>query len=261
MSVKLKIMSFNLRVRTHNDGINIFDNRTERILDVIKKEAPALIGFQEANDYMRDWLLNELCGEYTLIGCGRTADYTGESTVLAYKTRDFLLVNAETFWLSGTPRVPGSRFEVDQSHCPRICTCATLKHRGAEKLLAFYNTHTDHQGHTARLLEVTQIMQHISQNVPQQANVVITGDMNATPLSPEIIAFTTSIPDRHFVDCTESISGTFHGFGKKTEYSKIDYIFTDAKTDPSASYAIVDLPKEGVYMSDHLPVCAYIELD
>lgn len=261
MSVKLKVMSFNLRVRTQNDGINIFDNRTERISEVIKQESPSLIGFQEVTDYMRDWLQAELRSEYTLIGCGRMADYTGESTVLAYRTCDFLLLNAETFWLSGTPRVPGSRFEVDQSHCPRICTCVTLKHRNAEKLLAFYNTHTDHLGRTARLLEVTQIMQHISQNVPQNANVVITGDMNATPQSPEIIAYTTSIPDRHLVDCTESIGGTFHGFGKRTEYIKIDYIFTDAKTVPSESYAVADIPKEGIYMSDHLPVCAYIELD
>ena len=261
MYVKLKIMSFNLRVRSQNDGINIFDNRTERISEVIRQESPALIGFQEVTDYMRDWLLTEFCDKYTFIGCGRTDDYTGESTVLAFKTHDFLLINADTFWLSTTPRVPGSRIGADQSQCPRICTCATLKHRNASNLIAFYNTHTDHLGQTARLLQVTQIMQHISQNVPQNANIVITGDMNAQPDTPEIKAFTTSISQRKIFDCTEHISGTFHGFGKRVVPSKIDYIFTDAKCNREEVYAINDIPISGIYLSDHLPVCALIEFD
>ena len=45
-----KFCTFNLRINNAGDGINRFDNRFERIVDVIKREKPHVIGFQEGND-------------------------------------------------------------------------------------------------------------------------------------------------------------------------------------------------------------------
>lgn len=53
MSVKLKIMTFNLRVDSSGDGINRLFNRKDRILATIDNEKPDLIGFQEASDTTR----------------------------------------------------------------------------------------------------------------------------------------------------------------------------------------------------------------
>ena len=41
--MKLKIMTFNLRVRVESDGVNCFDNRREKIFSVIDSEKPDLI--------------------------------------------------------------------------------------------------------------------------------------------------------------------------------------------------------------------------
>lgn len=264
MSTKIKVMTFNLRVVAEVDGVNIFYNRKSRILETIKMEAPELIGFQEANDEMRNWLREAIAPEYTLVGCGRNANYFGESTVLAFKNSSFNMIKSDNFWLSATPEIPGSRYEdIDQSHCPRMCTVALLKHKDAAGLLWFYNTHTDHKGSHARLVEAKQVMEHIQTHVDYKGGqrFVLTGDMNAYPDAPEILEFTDFIKDRKVTDLTENVGGTFHGFGKRETPVKIDYIFTDADCDINESYKIDEGAKYGIYISDHVPVCGYITLE
>ena len=58
--MEMKIMSFNLRTEARSDGINYFPHRKSRILSAIETESPDLIGFQEATDTMRDWLIEAL---------------------------------------------------------------------------------------------------------------------------------------------------------------------------------------------------------
>ena len=61
---------------------------------------------------------------------------------------------------------------------------------------------------------------------------------------------------------------TFHAFGKLTNYAKkfgeravkIDYIFTNLPTDVNESYALSDKPIDGIYISDHCPVVAFVEI-
>ena len=130
MSAKIKVFTFNLRVEAKVDGINTFSNRRGRILDTIKEYSPDIIGFQEANDNMREWLIDSL-SDYTVVGCGRLADWRGESTVLAFKKHMFEMISLENHWLSATPDIPASTFGGDQSSCPRIFTAVCLKHREA----------------------------------------------------------------------------------------------------------------------------------
>ena len=42
--------------------------------------------------------------------------------------------------------------------------------------------------------------------------------------------------------------------------SKIDYIFTDLTADKTESYRVEDAPVDGVYISDHFPVVAFVEV-
>ena len=70
MSAKLKVFTFNLRIDNEGDGINVFDNRAERIYACINAYKPDLIGFQEGNPYMRACLRENL-RDYTIVGCGR----------------------------------------------------------------------------------------------------------------------------------------------------------------------------------------------
>lgn len=259
--MELKIFTFNLRTEAAVDGINMFHNRHDRVLGCIREYDPDIIGFQECRTEMKTWLADAIAPlGYTLIGCGREKDYHGESTPIAFKRSKFELVSCMTRWLSFNPTTPGSRFAGDQSGCPRVFTAAVLKPEEGIPFL-FLNTHTDHKGTTARLLGATEIMQYVSD---QKLHFIITGDMNATPGTPEINAFTASEPcGRPVTDLTSLIPGTFHGFGRHPadKMPKIDYIFTDMAGDASKAFAVPDEPVEGVYISDHRPVCAFAETE
>lgn len=261
MSTTLKVCTFNLRVIAEVDGNNIFHNRKGRILDTIKENAPDLIGFQEAASVMKKWLGDELAPlGYTVVGCGRSADYRGESTCIAFKRDDFELIALETRWLSATPLVPGSRYAADQSGCPRVYTAATLKHKDSDEIFIFLNTHLDHKGSEARKLGALDVVRYLSE---RKLPCIITGDMNAHPGTPEIEAFTAyAINGKPVIDATASLGGTFHGFGRYSpeKAPKIDYIFTDLPCNISKSYVVTDTPADGLYISDHNPVCAFVEL-
>ena len=241
----IKVCTFNLRINNAGDGINCFDNRFERIVDVIKREKPHVIGFQEGNDYMTS-RLDACLDEYVFLGCGREKTYCGEGTYVAVLKRDFRVVSVENFWLSNTPTVAGSSFGGDH-------------HVESGKTFRFCNTHLDHKGENARVLGMRLIIEHLKEH-PE--SFVLTGDFNARPESDvvrEISSYT------HFgktvTDTTSSIGGSFHGFGKREVPTKIDYIFTNLPCDPTESYAWEDVPENGVYLSDHLPICSFITLD
>ena len=254
-ATQLKIMSFNLRVDYAGDGINSFTNRFDRVVEVLEREQPDLIGFQEVTDSMRARLRDHLPG-YTVQGCGREKNYHGEAMLIAYRKDVVELISLENTWLSPTPAVPGSTFGGDQSNCPRMFTAALVKHNAISMPFYFINTHLDHAGAEARYLGAMQLVQYIS---ARREYFVLTGDFNATPEAREITLITDVLGPRGAVDCTAGLGGTFHNFGRllPDRTVKIDYIFTDARcTD---SYVVEDIPVEGQFYSDHNAVCAMIE--
>ncbi len=257
MSQSLKIMSFNLRVDNTGDGINSFTNRFDRVIEVIEREQPDIVGFQEVTDAMRARLHDHIPG-YTVQGCGREKTYHGESMLVAYRTADVELIELENRWLSPTPNVPGSTFGDDQSPCPRMFTSLLIKHNSLPMPIRFINTHLDHWGERARLFGAMQLVQYVSAH---REYTVLTGDFNATPETREVKVFTEALAARGFADCTAALGGTFHNFGRisPAERPKIDYIFTDGRcTD---AYAVEDIPVDGQYYSDHNAVCAVIAFE
>ncbi len=252
--MNLKVMTFNLRVDAEGDGINRFPNRESRILDAIRAEDPDLIGFQEAYDHAREFLKRSLSDRYTLLGCGRGKNYRGEACCIAFKRDLFELISFETKFLSSTPNIPASRYaESDQSSCPRLYVHAELSHGELSTPIHFFNTHLDHKGEEARLLGMTQIMQRASEI---DGPWILTGDMNALP-DARCIRLPLSLSALGITDATAKLTHTFHGFGKYTEGKKIDYIFTNMAS--TKAYTVKDTPSEGVYISDHYPVCAEIQ--
>ena len=250
----LKVMSFNIRVEAECDGVNYLPGRFPRIFEALEAEAPDLVGFQEVSDAARE-RLRAAMPEYTLLGCGRLESYRGESAPLAFRTDRFELVRYECFWLSDTPSLPGSRYAgSDQSGCPRLATAAVLKPKDHDGLILHINTHTDHVGAEARRLASRQLLAYIEKTgLP----TILTGDLNATPETEEIRMLAARM-----TDATVTLGGTFHDFGRYTfgKDHKIDYVFTTLPTDPSASYALSEEPREGIYISDHRPVVAFVTL-
>lgn len=252
--MKLKIMSFNIRMATKHDGINFFPNRTDCIRKMIDRESPDIIGFQEVCDTIRPWLRNNITDEYIVIGCGRNEHYRNEANSIAFKKNSFELIAFETKQLSLEPDVPGSRYHgVGQSANPRIYCHAVLSHDAIAQPIHVYNTHLDYQSELAKILGMAQILGSVSSC---KGKFVLTGDMNATP-DERAMKMPLELTTKTVVDATASIPSTFHGYGKDNTTGKIDYIFTDAEV--ISAHAVIDPPVDGVYVSDHYPVCAEID--
>ena len=245
-------MTFNLRIRAQVDGINIFDNRVPNIIGAIRTESPDLIGFQEVTDDARELLRRTLSPEYTLLGLGREKNMRGEGVCIAYRNQAFELLALDTFWLSDTPSVPGSRYEsTDQGPCPRTTLVATLSPLDDGGVIRFINTHLDNRGRMARICGMTDIKREIEKHA---GRFILTGDMNDTPDS-ECIAVALSVDGAR--DTTANIKTTFHKYGEYTEDCKIDYIITNMNAENA--YCVADEHKDGIYISDHYPVCVNID--
>ena len=251
----LKVMTFNLRVDVPADGINAFSNRTEKIRRMLLSESPDIIGTQEVNESMLTWAQQALCEKYISVGTGRQKDFSGEGARILYDFKKFALLRLETKWLSETPDVPESRYSVDQSDCPRVYTLSEFVERNTRTVFRVINVHLDHKGEAAMLCGAVQIMQRIAaENASFPMKTVLTGDFNALPDSPAVKTVRA-----HLSDLTENLAGTFHDFGRLSpqDRTKIDYIFSDAPAAKNA-YIVPDEPSDGVYVSDHFPVCAFL---
>lgn len=248
----MKLTTFNIRYDCGHDGINNFSFRKELILETIRREKPDIIGFQEVLPHVAVWLKENLTGYY-VVGCPRCDDLTGEQVCVAFRPDKFNLMKMDTFWLSPTPYVPGSRY-AEQSICPRTCTEAVLQELSSGKVLRLLNTHLDHEGSLARVLGAKQIIAHVqAAEFFPEAPAVLVGDLNAEPDSPEI-----QLLSGYFRNLTEGIGITYHGFGGN-QTATIDYIFLHGAVDGTTPKKW-DECRGGVYLSDHYPVCTELTL-
>lgn len=252
--LSLQVVTFNIRYDCGLDGNNNFCFRKPLIEETIQRERPEIIGFQEALPHMMDWL-RETLTEYHVVGCGRSADYGDEHMAVAYRKDCLELLGLSTFWLSSTPEAPGSRYE-DQSDNPRICTCATLKHREHTKPFRVYVTHLDDRTASARLKGISLVLSHMDwDRVSQCMPAILMGDFNAHPSDPELAPLFQHPGLR---DITGDIPYTFHEFGNEAAFEKLDYLFLTKEWSATQVTLWTDC-RNGVYLSDHYPVSARLE--
>ncbi len=266
---KIKIVTYNMRTLYSHpiDGVNSFIHRAGMILEKIRKEAPHVICFQEISDPIREFLNNYLA-DYIILGHGRLADLKGEGLSIAYRKDSMELLAFESFWLSPTPFVPASRYEI-QSEYPRICPHAVLKHKNLATPISLYNVHLDHISDAARIEGIHQIAEMIEDYKKKiDCPTFILGDFNARP-GTETITYLKGYNNSEYVELTEDIGDTYHGFKgsaapqneERTGPSKIDYIFTDKETakKPHTVTKWED-SENGILLSDHYPICLEIEM-
>lgn len=251
MKQKLTVVTFNLRMDTRSDGENYFFNRANFIRETIVSQKPDLLCFQEATPRILKWL-KETLADYTVVGCGRGADLSGEANPIAYRTDRFELFSLDQFWLSPSPYTPGSRYK-KQSSCPRICMSALLHPLGSNRLIRVCNTHLDHISEAARKQGMKQILKKMAADDRHHAvPKLLTGDMNARPTEACIKAAKAS----GLTDFTESILGSFHDFGRERSDKKIDYIF--GAGCKCLAVRVWNMQKEGLWLSDHYPLCCEV---
>ncbi len=256
----MRVMTFNLRMNTPNDGPNAWGHRLPIVQATIRTLSPDIMGTQEALPSMLSDL-GKVLPEYSWVGVPRREG--DESSAIFYNPASYTLLTTDTFWLSESPTVEGS-VSWDSS-LPRICTFAIFA--GASKpssRFAVFNTHLDHKGPIARQEGLRLILERM-RSVRAEYGVdamILMGDFNDHPAS-DVVRLAESTPileDRPLVNSWRwmGLSGdgkTFHGFQGGRSGTPIDYIFA-TNTLPLTNVMISREEADGRFPSDHYPVVA-----
>jgi len=262
----VRVMSYNIRYGTANDGENHWDKRKEFLVATIKAFNPDLLGTQETLGFQRDYLAANLPG-YDVLGVGRDdGQEKGEMTALYYKRDRFEKLDGGHFWLSETPDVPGSK-SWDTS-LTRMATWVKLRDRRDPKAkpIVYFNTHFDHRGEQARV-EAARLLRRRLAEASKTARVLITGDFNAgddtgpyTALFGAEAGAVSPVVDtyRKIHPAKAANEGTFSSFkAATTNGPRIDWIGV------GASWQVLDAgidrtEREGRTPSDHFAVFAVL---
>tara|TARA_B100001057_G_scaffold452612_1_gene496694 strand:+ start:5994 stop:6737 length:744 start_codon:yes stop_codon:yes gene_type:complete len=243
-------MTYNIRLDTEADGYNMWDNRKEGIVSLIKEEDVDILGIQEGLTHQIEYLSKQL-KDYDFIGKGRDGGNKGEYSAIYFKNEKIILKEEETFWLSETPEIPSIGWDAALN---RIVTLGVFEIKNSKKELIIYNTHFDHIGKVSREKSAGLILNHISKNNYQERPTIVMGDFNADQDEAPIRLLSEQLEDSFKILPLKNPIGTFSGFDTISELSdRIDYIFT--KNIKILDYKHIDkkLPS-GLWPSDHLPI-------
>jgi endonuclease/exonuclease/phosphatase family metal-dependent hydrolase len=260
----LRVMSFNLRLDTPDDGPNAWPHRRDWVASLIRFHAPDALGVQEALAHMLAELDARLPG-YARVGVGRADGREGgEFSAIIYRTDRLELLDSGTFWLSPTPEVPGSKGW--DAAIERIATWARFRDRFTGCEHVHLNTHFDHIGERAREESARLIRRRLAA-LADGGPVVVTGDLNAAPESAPYRAFTRDTlggavpPLRDALEASRAghygPTSTWTAFRAIEPGRRIDYVLVSAGLAVEAHGILAD-SREGRFPSDHLPVLATV---
>lgn len=250
-------MTYNIRLDVASDGANQWGNRKTKVADLIKKYDPDIFGVQEALPQQMEDLEKSLPA-YAHIGVGRDdGKAKGEFSALFFKKGKLELIEQNTFWLSETPDVPGSKSW--DAAITRIATWGKFKDKKTKKEFVVLNTHFDHIGKEARKQSAILIKEKAAQ-LAQKLPLIITGDFNCTreeaPYTVMMEKAVVSLND----PATTPAPGTFCGFEVNAmECKPIDYIFYSGQWK-AKEYKVITDHDGKYYPSDHLPVMVSLEI-
>ena len=264
MAQQLSVATFNIRLDVASDSPNHWKNRKEKVVSQVLFHQWDVLGVQEAlPNQVAD--LKALLPAYGFTGVGREdGDNKGEFSGIFYKKDKLELLASETFWLSLTPTVPGSKSW--DAAITRIVTWAKFKHKKSGKIFYHFNTHFDHIGQEARRQSAHMLLQKVN-SIAGNTAAIITGDFNAQPKDEPIRIIVDETNPLHLTDAKVLSKnghygpvGTFNGFGpKEKDEAPIDYIFMKGKWQV-LQHATISQAWGGRFASDHFAVMAVVML-
>lgn len=257
----LKVASYNLRMDSRRDlPLNGWKQRAPRCLELLKTEKFDIFGSQETQ---KPHIKTITAIGYKAIGLPRDNSKAPEHSTIFYNPETLELQKTETFWLSETPAVPGSKSW--NTACPRICTVGYFTHKASGKKFIFVNTHLDHKSIPARENGVKLIISYLKKFKLDQP-YILTGDFNARPDSDVYKTVSAFMADARNV-AEKVLPGpkqTFHAYqadpAKRRMTLPIDYIFVNNSAVKVKSFKVIDDFKNGLSSSDHFPVVAEVTL-
>ncbi len=237
----LKVVSYNIRCADDPDG-NSIEERAPRLMEVLEKYDPDLIGFQEMVPAWDVPLEMNLGENYDRVIKYRAAS-SKEATPIYYKREKFKLLDSGYFWLSSTPDQESKDW---QATCYRICSWVKLEVRQTGSVFYYFNTHFDFgdeaQVNSAKLMIAKA--QAAGENVP----IICTADFNMDRASKGYQTMTSYFSDVNMATAKDQ-TGTFEAYGKSTQL--IDFCFVTAKNAKPVNYKVMTDKVGGKFVSDH----------
>ena len=279
----LAVMTYNIRTSSlDKETDNNWVARRDALAELVERENPDVIGFQEVMPDQSEWLEKRL-PQYSFTGEHRNADRkSGEASPVAFRKARFRPIKSGTFWLSETPDEPGSRSW--GARLPRICSYAVLEDSVTGRTFAFANTHTDHRSELARekgMLLIIERMKDFGNGAP----IVLTGDHNCfeyeapaqavSKILTEAMQLSETPPEgswRTFnywtwrdkeITISEALAMDVRQRSNPSDSAaqkRIDYIYVSPGTRVMG-YRTIATPRPGthLYPSDHFPTVATIQ--
>jgi endonuclease/exonuclease/phosphatase family metal-dependent hydrolase len=262
VSSEVRVMSFNIRYGTANDGENVWPNRRAQVGHVISEFRPTVLGVQEALAFQVRELESMLPG-YGRVGIGRDDGVeAGEFSAILYDASRLEVIAEGTFWFSESPGEPGTT--AWGATIPRICTWARFRDLSNGRTFFVYNNHWDHQAQESRERSAALLLERIAARDPAGDPVIVTGDFNA---GEDNAAFERLVRDGvvrlsdtyRTLHPSVTVTGTFNGFEGTSDGPKIDAVLA-TRDWLVVSSAIDRANSNGRYPSDHFPVTAVLRL-
>lgn len=266
----VKVMTYNLRLDTPDDGVNQWPKRTNKVVALITKYNPDIIGVQEALHHQLQDLLRML-PDYSYCGVGRDdGKEKGEYSAILFRNSRFGLLDTKTQWLSETMDIPGSKSW--DAAITRVFTTARFFDRETKKEFVMVNTHFDHIGKVARASSAKIIKTYLAgletaantNNTTDKIEIpmIVSGDFNSEPAEEPYLNMVDQQGPLVLYDSrpASSTAGTFCGFKVGAMPCKtIDFIF-HTKQWVARNYQVIADNDGTYYPSDHLPVLADFDL-
>jgi endonuclease/exonuclease/phosphatase family metal-dependent hydrolase len=264
-------MTFNIRGYYNRDASNTWPEREALNLAAIRRCAPDIIGFQEANGRNVALYHRELTDYHYIAWPPYNNEPPHQFPAIFWLPERLRPLECDTFWLSETPDVYSGSWNTD---CIRSAAWARFRCAGSDAEVVLLNTHLDHISEQARIEGAKPIVERLDAAQRRGAAAIVTGDFNAPVGSPTYQLFIDSgFRDAHLEageDDDPSRSFTYHGFrgtgfhGSDAGPRRIDWILLRDGHDSklrATSCGIVRDEAPPVYPSDHYPVLATIDVN
>ncbi len=246
----LKVMSYNIRLGSAQDGTNSWALRYTATGKMLEDQRPDVFGVQEALEYQVRYI-EEMCG-YESVGVGReNGKKEGEHMSIFWNKKAVSMLKWGTFWLSETPEKPSKGWDAE---CFRTATWALMKDKKTGKKFYFVNTHLDHKGTEAQKNGLKLIVDRIAEINPEGLPMVLTGDFNIEPKNPALKDLDACMQSaRNIAEKTDD-HATYNGWGKSS--TMIDYIYVSGFSSCLEYQTVTKRYEDRKFISDHYPVFA-----
>ena len=246
----LKVMSYNIRLGSAQDGTNSWALRYTATGKMLEDQRPDVFGVQEALEYQVRYI-EEMCG-YESVGVGReNGKKEGEHMSIFWNKKAVSMLKWGTFWLSETPEKPSKGWDAE---CFRTATWALMKDKKTGKKFYFVNTHLDHKGTEAQKNGLKLIVDRIAEINPDGLPMVLTGDFNIEPKNPALKDHDARMQSaRNIAEKTDD-HATYNGWGKSS--TMIDYIYVSGFSSCSEYQTVTKRYEDRKFISDHYPIFA-----